>query len=127
MNVHLRIKWLWVRVPLQSHNNSISFKFKEKIKGETTSNGTKDVSIMVPLKNLSNFWRTLEMSLINCEIILILTWSVNCFSFASTESNEVAAFPMTDTKLYVPVVILSIQDNEKPLQQLKTGFNRTIT
>ena len=67
------------------------------------------------------------MSLINCEIILILTWSVNCFLFASTVSNEVAAFLMTDTKLYVPVVILSIQDNGKPLQQLKTGFNRTIT
>ena len=55
--------------------NSESFKSKVKITGKTPNNGnTKDVEIIVPLKHLSNFWRTLEMSLINCEINLILTW-----------------------------------------------------
>ena len=55
--------------------DSESFKSKVKITGKTPNNGnTKDVEIIVPLKHLSNFWRTLEMSLINCEINLILTW-----------------------------------------------------
>ena len=50
------------------NNNSISFKFKQQITGQTGNGGTKDVEIIVPLKYLSNFWRTLEMLLINCEI-----------------------------------------------------------
>ena len=59
-------------------NITDSFKFKAKITGQTGNDGTKDVEIMVPLKYLSNFWRTLEMPLINCEVNLILTWSSNC-------------------------------------------------
>ena len=51
---------------------SASFKFKEKITGVTGDNYTKNVEIMVPVKYLSNFWRTLEIPLINCEINLIL-------------------------------------------------------
>ena len=62
-----------------ANNASIdSFKLKEKIRGQTDNNSIKDVEIMVPLKCLSNFWSTLEMSLINCEINLVLTWSTNC-------------------------------------------------
>ena len=57
------------------NNNSASFKFKQKITGVTGANGSKYVEIMVPLKYLSNFWRTIQMTLINCEINLILTWS----------------------------------------------------
>ena len=56
-------------------NTTDSFNFKAKVTGQTEDNGTKDVEIMVPLKYLSNFWRTLEMPLINCEVNLILTWS----------------------------------------------------
>ena len=53
-----------------------SFKSKIKIRGKTPKNDNeKDVEIMVPSKYLSNFWRTLEMPLINCEVNLILTWS----------------------------------------------------
>ena len=78
---------------------------------------------MVPLKYLSNFWRTLEMPLINCEVNLILTWSSTCFI---TESNGAGTFAITDTKLYVPVVTLSTQENTKFLQQLKSGFTRII-
>ena len=55
------------------NNNSASFKFKQKITDVIGANGTKHVEIMVPLKYLSNFFRTLEMQLINCEINLILT------------------------------------------------------
>ena len=58
--------------------NSASFKFKQKLTGKTGNNGTKDVKTMVPLKYLSNFWRILEMPLINCDNNLILTWSKNC-------------------------------------------------
>ena len=76
---------------------------------------------MVLLKYLSNFWRTLEMSLINCEINLILTWTSAC---AFTNSTGAGAFKITDTKLYVPVATLSTQDNAKFLQQLKSGFKR---
>ena len=59
-------------------NNSILFKFKQKITGKTDVGGTKNVEIMVPFKYLSNFWRTLEMLLINCEIKLVLTWFEKC-------------------------------------------------
>ena len=62
--------------PNDNLTDSESFKSKVKITGKTPNNGnTKDVEIIVPLKYLSNFWRTLEMSLINCEVNLVLTWS----------------------------------------------------
>ena len=65
--------------PNDNITQSESFKSKIKITGKTPAAGnTKDVEIIVPLKYLSNFWRTLEMSLINCEISLFLTWSSSC-------------------------------------------------
>ena len=79
---------------------------------------------MVPLKYLSNFWRTLEMPLINCEVNLILTWTSTCVVISSSNQNRVATFAITDTKLYVPVVTLSTQENTKFLQQLKSDFKR---
>ena len=54
------------------NNNSASFKFKQKIKGQTRNGGTKDAEVMFLLRYLSNFWRTLVMPLINCEISLQL-------------------------------------------------------
>ena len=81
---------------------------------------------MVPLKYLNNFWRTLEMPLINCEVDLISTWSSNCVLIATAIQNQAATFEITDTKLYVPVVTLSTQENTKFLQQLKSGFKRVI-
>ena len=81
---------------------------------------------MVPLKYLSNFWRALEMPLINYEINLILTWSTNCVIVASNIANQNATFSITDTKLYVPAVTLSTQDNAKLLQQLRSGFKRVV-
>ena len=108
------------RVILLIHN------FKVKITGRTGNNGTKDVEIMVPLKYLSIFWRTLQMPLINCEVNLILIWSSTCVLIATNTPNQNATFAITDTKLYVPVVNLSTQENTKLFQQLKSGFKRVI-
>ena len=66
------------------------------------------------------------MLLFNCEISLILTWSANCFIIDAPVENQLPTFTITDTKLYVPVVTLSTQDNAKLLQPLKSGFKRTI-
>ena len=81
---------------------------------------------MVALLYLSNFWRTLEMPLINCEVNLILTWSSTCVLVATGNANQAVTFAITDTKLYVPVVTLSTQENTKFLQQLKSVFKRII-
>ena len=123
-------------IPAPNNNNEIieftvgnttdSFNFKAKITGQTGNDGTKDVEIMVPLKYLSNFWRPLEMPLINSEVDLILTWSSTCVLIATNILNQAATFAITDTKLYVPVVTLSTQENTKFLQQLKSGFTRVI-
>ena len=123
-------------IPARDNNNEIteftggnttdSFNFKAKIIGQTGNNGTKDAEIIVPLKYLSNFWRTLEMPLINCEVNLILTCSSTCVLIATNILNQNATFAITDTKLYVPVVTLSTQENTKFLQQLKSGFKIVI-
>ena len=68
---------------------------------------------MVPLKHLSNFWRTLEMPLIKCEIALILTLISTC---VITNSTGAGSFEITDAKLFVPVVTLSTQTKAKLLQ-----------
>ena len=68
-------------------NNSACFKNKQKMPGLTGNDGTKYVQIIITVKYLSNFWRTLEMSLIYYEINLILTWSENCFIIAGTVTN----------------------------------------
>ena len=107
-------------------NTSNSFNFKAKITGQTGDDGTKDVEIMIPLKYLSNFWRTLEMPLIDCEVNLILTWSSTCVIVSTNILNQGATFTITDTRLYVPVVTLSTQENTNLLQQLKSGFKRVI-
>ena len=62
---------------------------------------------MVPLKYLSNFWRTLEMPLINCEVKLILNWLADCVIIYTDVANQNSKFTITDTNLYVPVVTLS--------------------
>ena len=64
---------------LAANNNSISFKFEKKITEQTGNGITKDAEIMEPSKYLSNFWRTIEMSLISCEINLQLKWSTKLF------------------------------------------------
>ena len=101
--------------------------------------GKNEIEIVVPLKHLSNFWRTLDVTLINCEIDLILSWPKNCvladMTVRAAGNNDdlpviVAPieleFQIKDTKLYVPFVSLSTKDDNKLLEQLKSGFKRTI-
>ena len=104
--------------------------------------GTKEVEIAVPLKHLSNFLNSLNIPLINCEVSLGLSWSETCVITSMEkrlvraaqgdnlavygDSPESAVFKIKDTKLYVPVVTLSAENDNKLLDQLKTGFKRTI-
>ena len=136
---------------------SESFKYKSTITGETSNanqeNGEKteqgntktkkNLEHVVPLKLLSNFWRTLDMTLINCEVFLTLTWFENCVltdittkAARATQGDNPArpainaptnaTFKITDTKLYIPVVTLSTENDKRLLEQLRTGFKRTI-
>ena len=100
-------------------NATDSFNFKTKRTGQTNNNGRIHVEIMVPLKYVSNFWRTLEIPLINCEIGLIFTWSTKCVIIYTNVDGQVPTFTITETNLYVPVVTLSSQDNANLLPQLK--------
>ena len=109
--------------PNDNITDSESFKFKSKFLDNTNNASIVNTKIAMPLKYLSNFWKTLEMSSINCEINLILTWSANG---VISESDRVITFTITYTKLYVPVATLSTQDNTKLLQQFKSGFKGTI-
>ena len=101
---------LWIYYRNESNDtltDSELVKSKVKIRGSaggTPNNGnTKDIKIAVPLKDLSNFWRSLEMPLIDCEINLILTWSTDCVISSATGAKK---FAITDAKLYFLVVTL---------------------
>ena len=80
--------------------------------------------LSVPLKDLSNFWKTLDIPLINCEVSLTLTWPKNCILTDVTtkdleEDNPAidavtgVTFTMTDARLHVPAVNLSTKDDNK--------------
>ena len=81
------------------------------------------VKIAVPLEYLSNFWRSLEMSLINRKVELSLKWYSNCI--LSSEGTA-TSFAITDTKSYFPVATLKIEDNTKLSKLLSKAFKRTI-
>ena len=99
-------------------NNSSSFKYKSSF--ITNGNGVK---IVVTLKYLSNFWRSLEMPLINSKIELSLKWYESCIL---SSAGTAATFAITDTKFYVPVVTLNIEDNAKLSKLLSKGFKRSV-
>ena len=149
---------------IKSVINSKSFKYKTSITGSTynvprkvtgadgspvnnpnydqNKRGTIEVEIAVSLKHLGNFWNSLNIPLINCDVSLALSWSANCVITIMEkrlvraaqgdnpavygDSPESPAFKITDCKLYVPVVTLSTENDNKLLEQLKTGFRRTI-
>ena len=111
-------------------NNSDSLKYKIKLLGNVTevagdAAGVRrlNVKVVVPLKYLSNFFRSLEMPLINFKIKLNLTWKKECV--LSIGAGE-AVFIINDTKLYVPVVTLSKEDNKDFIEQQNKGFQRSI-
>ena len=113
-----------------------SFNYKPSITGRLEGNNTeKEVEIVVPLKHLSNFWKELDILLINCEINFILVWSENCIitrkatrdadpdadpAVAAVNNPTNATFKIIDRKLYVPVGTLSTEDNNNLLETLVT-------
>ena len=110
-------------------DNSDSLKYKIKLLGNVTevagdaAGVTRlNVKVVVPLKYLSNFFRSLEMPLVNCKIKLNLTWKKECV--LSTGAGE-TVFIINDTKLYVPVVALSKEDNKDFIKQQNKGFQRS--
>ena len=106
--------------------NSTSFKYKTNLLVNPVLDGAiarLNVKIVVALKYLSNFFRSLEMHLINCKIKLNLTWKKECV--LSTDAGN-AVFIINDTKLYVPVVTLSKEDNKDFAEQQNKGFQRSI-
>ena len=124
--------------PLSS--NSESFKYKTSITGNSYNIGVDDAGydankvgkneseVVISLKH-RNFWRTLNIPLINCEIELIVTWPKNCVLDDMTVANNPPTgleFKTTGTKLYVPVVTLSEKNDKKLLEQLKSGLKRTV-
>ena len=109
---------------MTNYDNAPSFKYKLNLIGNTEDNGTKNgVKIAVPLKYLGNFWRSLEMPLINCKVELSLKWYETCLLTTATT----AIFEITDAKIYyVPIVTLSVEDNSKLTKLLNEGFKRPI-
>ena len=107
-------------------DNSSSFKYKVSLLGDPVLDGNitkRSVKVVVPLKYLSNFFRSLEISLINSKIKLNLTWKKECV--LSTDVGN-AVFIINDTKMYVPVVTLSKEDNKDFIEQQNKGFQRSI-
>ena len=107
-------------------DTSSSFKYKVELLGNPFLDGNiakRSVKVVVPLKYLSNFFRSLEMPLINCKIKLNLTWKKECV--ISTDAGN-AVFIINDTKMYVPVVTLSKEDNKDFIEQQNKGFQRSI-
>ena len=116
--------------------NSSSFKYKSNllegltfrvVAANTNADITNthklfaNVKIVVPLKYLSNFFRSLEMPLINCKIHLELIWARN---YVMSSVAGATTFQIGSTKLYVPIVTLSTKDNVNLTKQLNEGFKR---
>ena len=107
-------------------NTSSSFKYKVELLGNPVLDANiakRSVKVVVPLKYLSNFFRSLEMPLINCKIKLNLTSTKECV--LSADAGD-AVFIINDTKMYVLVVTLSKEDNKDFIEQQNKGFQRSI-
>ena len=125
---------------IASTSNFKSFKYKGKLLGNTIAqpapnqpNGSlKNVTIGVPLKYVSKFWRSLEMPLIYYKIELKLKWTKYCFLWANCNDNvndndnANIIFTIKDTQFNVPVVTLSARDNQKLSKLLSEGFERSV-
>ena len=110
-----------------TNNNSSSFKYKSNLIGNTDADGANrkkgNVKIGVPLKYLSNFWRSLEMPLINCKVEISLKWIENCIL---SNSRTATTFKITDAKPYIPIFTLKTEDNTKLSKLLSQVFKRPI-
>ena len=103
--------------------NFNAFNFKSSITDNTNNVGIANIKSLVLLKYLSDFWRTLKISLTHYEVTLDLNCPENR---VICEANRATTFAMNSRKSYLPVVTLLIEDNAKPLQQLRSEFKRTI-
>ena len=107
-------------------DNSDPFKYKISLLGNpvvANNIARRSVKVVVPLKYLSNFFRSLEMPLINCEIKLNLSWKKEC---VLSTGNGNAVLIINNTKLHVPVVTLSKEDNKDFIEQKDKKFQRSI-
>ena len=119
-------------------DNSTYFKYKASLLGKSAvvdgdNRSLKDAKIIVPLKYLSNFFRSLEMPLINCKLHLELNWNNNCVMYGAetytggdNANGRETIFQITSTKLFVPIVTLSTKDNVNLTKQLNEGFERSV-
>ena len=109
-------------------DNVSSFKYQVSIIGNTVGDRTNckkdDLKLAVPLKYFSNSWSSLEMPLINCKIQLSLIWYTNCVTIVG--NGNAATFTITDTKHYVQIVTLKIEENTKLSKLLNEGFKRSV-
>ena len=127
--------WQFKRDTVSANNNylnidnSKSSRYKAVLEGKTTNaiNNTnsfiKDAKIVVPLKYLSNFWRSLEMPLINCKVHLELN---RVEGFILSSDGDSAKFKIMYAKLHVPIVTLSNKDNLNLTKKLSGGFERLV-
>ena len=88
---------------------------------------TLNIEFTIPLTYLSDFWRSLDLPLINCEIELNLSWTKDCVLIQHHNNVKGINFMITSTKLYVPIATLPINDNIKFLENIKQGFKKTIS
>ena len=102
--------------------------YKSKLISGTDDNYVNNVKLVVPLKYVSNFFRSLVIPLVNCKINLELTWHKDCMiSSANAAAGQVVSFMITNTKLFIPIVVtLSTNDNTNLTKQLNEGFKGTI-
>ena len=119
-------------------DNSTSFKYKTSLLGKAddvdgNDRSLKNTKIVVPLKYLSSFFRSLEMPLINCKIHLELNWNNDCvkygadtFAGGDNANNREITLQIINTKLYVPIATLSTKDNVNLKKQLNEGFKRSV-
>ena len=108
-------------------NNTSSLVYKSNLISGTGDNNVNNVKLVVPLKYVSSFFRSLEMPLVNCKIDLELRWHKDCIiSRVNAAAGQAVSFMITNTKLYVPVVTLSTKDNNNLAKQLNDGFKRSI-
>ena len=105
-------------------NDTTSLVYKSKLISGTDDNNVNNVKLVVPLKYVSSFFRSLEMPLINCKVDL--EWHKDCIVSSADAAGQIVSFMITNTKLYVPVVTLSTKDNNNLTKQLNDGFKRTI-
>ena len=110
-------------------DNSQSFKYNAALLRKTagtvnnTNSSVKDAKIVVSLKYLSNFWRSSEMSLINCKVYLELNWIED---WILSSAGNTAKLVITDAQLHVPIATLSTKDSTNLAKQLNEGFKISV-